>query len=199
MLLLLLFLVQACSQEVKFTDAKREGPVVILGDSLAVGKDVPEGKGFVPVLSERLDLEIVNLGINGITTKDSIPRVEAEVLPLKPSLVILELGGNDVLGKIEPAETKVNLQTMIDELQKEKIPILILGVRGGALKDKLAGHFESLASDNGLAYVPDILKGILTSPTLRVDYVHPNDKGHELIADRVEPVLRELCQKLGLL
>ena len=197
---LCLFLITAigCSQSVKFTDKARTGPIVILGDSLAEGYLVEKNEGFISVLSERLDIEIVNLGRKGATTAESLRRVDEEVLSLSPALVLLQLGGNDALQKVDPEVTKTNLQTMISQMHKQEIPILLLGVRGGLMSDKLAYAYEDLVSDNGLAYVSNILEGILTSPGLRVDNVHPNAKGHILIADRIEPVLKDLVQKLGL-
>ena len=198
LLIAAVFLFPACSPSIRFTEGPRTGPVVILGDSLAEGYDIEENENFVSVLSERLSLEIVNLGQKGITTAESVARVAEEVLPLNPALVIIELGGNDVLQKLDPASTKANLQKMVEAIQGEEIPILILGVRGGVLSDKLAEVFEDLADTHGLAYVPNILEGILTSPNLRVDNVHPNAAGHVLIADRVEPVLQSLLENLGL-
>ncbi len=182
----------------KFADQKRQGPIVVLGDSLAAGYELQDNEGFVALLSQRLGLDLVNLSVSGATTTDSLPRVAKEVLPLKPSLVIIELGGNDVLRKLDVAVTRENLQSMIDQIHATQTPVMILGVRGGVLSDKFADLFDSLAADNGLAYVPNILEGILTSPSLRVDNVHPNAEGHKVIADRVEPTLRALVEKMEL-
>jgi acyl-CoA thioesterase-1 len=195
---LCLLLIAGCSSKVKFTDKSRSGPIVILGDSLSEAYQLKPEFGFVALLGERLDVEIVNLGKKGNTTGESVPRVKEEVLPLKPSLVIIQLGGNDVLQKVDPAETRANFQKMIDEVHQESIPILLLGVRGGLMSDKFEDMFSELVSQNELAYVPDILDGILTSPGLRIDNIHPNKEGHILIADRVEPELKKLVDKLGL-
>jgi acyl-CoA thioesterase I len=199
LILIGLFLLCGCgSGKVKFADQKRSGPIVVLGDSLAAGYQLQEGESFVDLLGKRLKVEMVNLGVSGATTGDSLPRVAEEVIPLKPALVIIELGGNDALQKLDLEVTRKNLQSMVDQLHANQTPVLVLGVRGGVLSDKFADLFEELASENQLAYVPNILEGILTSPTLRVDNVHPNADGHKLIADRVEPTLRKLVQQLGL-
>lgn len=169
---------------------------MVLGDSLAEGYLAPPEASFPSVLEKRLEIELVNLGQRGATTADSVPRVKEEVLPLEPALVVLELGGNDALQKVDPEVTRANFQTMIDELHGAGVPILLLGVRGGLFKDKFADLYPELAEENGLAYVPDILDGILTSPTLRVDNVHPNAAGHQKIADKVEPELRRLLEQI---
>lgn len=191
------FLLVGCSKSVRFADSPKSGPVVVLGDSLSEGYDIEKSETFVSVLSKRTGLEIVNLGKKGATTAESLPRMEKEVLPLKPSLVIIELGGNDALQKVDRALTKKNLQTMIDKVHATKTPVLLLGVRGGLFSDKFAEMYEDLASSNEVAYVPDILEGILTTPSLRVDNIHPNAEGHKVLADRVEPTLKDLLKKIG--
>ena len=192
----LLFL-SGCSKNYQYTDTKKEGPVVILGDSLSEGVDIKTEETFVAVLSKRLGVEIVNLGKKGITTGESLPRIDKEVLPLKPALVIIELGGNDALQDVEPDVTQKNLQSMIDKVHATKTPVLLLGVRGGVFNDKFENMFEDLASSNDIAYVSDILAGILKNPGLKVDTIHPNAKGHEVLADRVEPTLRDVLKRIG--
>lgn len=190
----------ACSGgAVKFTDSPRQGPVVILGDSVANGYGLQEGEGFVDLLSKRLGIDIVNLGKNGNTTGASVERVGKEILPLKPSLVIIELGGNDALNKVALEETRSNLVKMIEELQNEKIPILLMGVRGGVFSDKYYELYNELADEYQLAYLADMLDGIMDNPSLKLDAIHPNAKGHLFLADRVEPVLRPLLQKIQII
>lgn len=195
---LLALLLVGCSQSsVRYAEGVREGPVVILGDSLAAGFEMQKGEGFVEVLSQRLGLEIVNLGKSGATTTDSLPRVAEEVLPLKPALVIIELGGNDALRKVDPTVTRQNLARMVSSIQAQGIPVMLIGVRGGLMSDKFAEMYTDLVSEYETAYVPDILGGILTSPDLRHDNIHPNAKGHQRLADKVEPELRRVLQAIG--
>ncbi len=187
-----------CSQgKIRHSDGHREGPVVILGDSLAAGFEMPKGAGFVEVLSQRLGVEITNLGQSGATTSDSLPRVAQDVLPLKPALVIIELGGNDALRKIDPKTTRANLAQMISEVQAQGVPVMLLGVRGGLMSDGFAGMYEELATEYETAYVSDILEGLLTRPELKHDSIHPNAKGHQRLADKVEPELRRVLQTIG--
>lgn len=180
----------------RYTDRPRSGPVVILGDSLAAAYELPAEQGFVALLSERLGTEIVNLGVSGQTTGSSLERLADEVLPLQPSLVILQLGGNDALQKIDREITESNLEAMVHRLHDERIPILVLGIRGGVVSDSYASMYRDLVRREGLGYVPNILEGILSNPSLRIDHIHPNAAGHERIADRVEPELRRLLERI---
>ncbi len=196
----LLFGILGCgSPKVRFAEKQRSGPIVVVGDSISAGFELPEGEGYVELLAQRLELPFVNLGVSGSTTEDALPRIAEEVLPLEPSIVIIQLGGNDALRKVEPSVTKSNLEAMIAELHAQQIPILLIGVRGGVVSDKLAEIYRDIASQQQVGLVPDILKGILTDPGLKLDSIHPNAKGHAVVADRVEPHVRRLAKQVGLL
>jgi acyl-CoA thioesterase-1 len=171
--------------------------VVILGDSLGAGYGVKEEEGFVALLGQRLGISITNLCRSGITTAESVPRVKEEVLPLKPALVMLELGGNDALQQVDQAKTRENLAAMIREIQAEGIPVILIGVRGGVVSDDYEGMYEGLAREYETGYVADLLDGVLTSPELKLDHIHPNAKGHIRLADRVEPELRRVWQAVS--
>ncbi len=175
----------------------RPGPIVILGDSLAAGVGSRGGqRGFVTRLSEKLGVEIVNRGVSGNSTQDGLERLETDVLALKPALVILELGGNDFLRRMDPDQTFANLETMIRRSQQEGAAVLVLGVRGGILGRSRGDRFREVARRHQAAYVPDILDGVFAHPALMADSIHPNDAGHEKIAARLEPVLRRLLEKM---
>jgi acyl-CoA thioesterase-1 len=183
--------------KVRHAEGKREGPVVLLGDSLGAGYELKPEEGFVSLLGQRLGITITNLSESGITTEASLPRIKEEVLPLKPSLVMLELGGNDALQRVEPAKTRQNLSQMIELLQAEGVPVILLGVRGGVFSDGFEGMYQELAEKYETGYVPDILDGIFTHPELKLDTIHPNAKGHVKIADLVEPELRRVWSAVG--
>ena len=106
-----------------------------------------------------------------------------------PCLTILLLGGNDILLRIPKRETFLNLGNMIDRIQTQDIGVLLVGVRGGILFDAFEGKFQDLAEEKGIPFVPNILEDILDNPDLMTDPFHPNDEGHQLIADRIESML----------
>lgn len=162
--------------------------IVVLGDSLSVGIGTsrPE-RGFVPMLSARLGVPIVNKGVSGDGTRDAKLRLEKDVLAENPDMVIILLGGNDNLKKIPREETFENLRTMITEIQSRGSIVVLLGVRGGFLTDHFANDFASLAKETGSLYIPDVLEGIIGNPALLSDEVHPNDRGYEKMVDKVAP------------
>ncbi len=176
----------------------RPGPIVVLGDSLAAGVGSKGQKGgFVAILSQRLGVEIVNRGVSGDSTADGLKRLDADVLALKPALVILELGGNDFLRRMDPDRTFANLEALIRRSQDSGAAVLVLGVRGGLLRNRGQNRFREVAERNQAAYVPDLLEGIFAHPALMADAIHPNDAGHQQIARRLDPILRRLLKRMG--
>jgi acyl-CoA thioesterase I len=177
--------IAACAREVP--QATRDGPIVAFGDSLIYGTG-SSGGGFVKQLEQRLGKPIANLGVPGNTTADGIARIN-EVLERRPAVVLLLLGGNDYLRQVPLDETFANLARIIERLQAEGIAVLLIGVRGGLIRDNFAEHYEELADRYGTAYVHDVLDDTLGVSGYMADQVHPNDEGYGVIADRVYPVL----------
>ncbi len=164
--------------------------IVALGDSLTegVGASTPENS-YVGVLERRLNITIVNRGVAGNTTADALARIDTEVTPLHPDIVIILLGGNDYLKKIPQQETFADLSRIIKKVQSEGAVVLLLGVRGGLLHDKFSDDFETLAQETGSLYVSNVLDGIFGNIKLMSDEVHPNDAGYMKMADKIAPTL----------
>lgn len=167
--------------------------IVAFGDSLIVGAGSTKGNDFVSELSKRVDTPIVNLGKRGDTTRDALLRLD-DVLESNPKIVLLLLGGNDYLQKIPKEETFSNLGIMIESIHKSGSIVILLGVRGGVLKDNFKGDFMALSKKYSTAFVPNVLDDIFGHPDLMFDTIHPNDLGYEIIAERIHPILSDLLE-----
>lgn len=167
--------------------------IVAFGDSLVEGVGSTKGNDFVSLLSDTTGESIQNLGVSGDTTRDGLARVD-EVLNLKPKIVLLLLGGNDYIKKIPKEETFSNLEKIITQIQEEGSIVILLGVRGGVIRDEYKDDYKALAKKTGSAYVPNVLEGLFGRSNLMYDAIHSNDAGYKIIAERVEPVLLELLK-----
>ncbi len=171
------------------------GEWVAFGDSLTAGVGAAEGGDFPSQLAKRLGLKIRNLGVPGHTTADGLARV-AEAVQLRPRVVLLCLGGNDTLRSVPAEQTFANLGALIDHFHQAGSFVVLLGVRGGGLTDGKAKRFEQLAKAKRVLLVPNILEGILFSPSLMADQIHPNDRGYAKITERLEETLLPLLSRL---
>jgi acyl-CoA thioesterase-1 len=183
--------------------------VLAFGDSLYAGYGLKRGESLPDAIQERLrakgiDARIVNAGVSGDTTADGRRRLAYTLdrLERAPDLVLLGLGGNDVLRQIPPTETRANLTAMLDELKKRKIPVVLTGMMAPPnLGPDFAGRFNAiypeLATRYGATLDPFILQGVIGNRALMLpDGVHPNAVGVTRIADRVAPVVERAIGKL---
>ncbi len=167
--------------------------IIAFGDSLVFGTGATKGNDFVSLLSQRIGQPIVNVGHPGDTTADGLARLH-DIDRYKPKVVLLLLGGNDYLRRVKSEETFANLGKIIDDLHKRGAIVLLLGIRGGVLRDNFDAEFKKLHTTYQTAYVSNVLDGLLGDQTLMSDNIHPNDLGYAKVADRVEPVLKQLLR-----
>ncbi len=172
--------------------SRQQRPIIAFGDSLVEGLGASKNRNWVSLLSARSHIPILNKGQRHDTTRSALTRLEKDVLLHNPLLTILLLGGNDILFRIPKKETFLNLSHMIDRIQNQEIGVLLVGVRGGILIDAFEGKFQTLAKEKGIPCIPNILEDILDDPGLMTDPLHPNDDGHQIIADRIEGMLGQV-------
>lgn len=168
--------------------------IVAFGDSLIAGYGSTAGNDLISDLSARIGQPIINMGHKGDTSAEGLARIEP-VLATDPKIVILLFGGNDFLQNVKADVTFNNLAKMIDAIQNRGSAVLLLGVRGGLFTDIYEQRFAVLAQTKHAAFVPNVLSGLIGKEGYMYDPVHPNDSGYSLIADRVEPVLRDMLKK----
>ncbi len=161
------------------------GVVVALGDSLTYGTGAQLGEDWPSVVSRRCSCTIINKGVPGDTTADAYARLEADVLALNPNMVIVGLGGNDILQQHPREQMFKNLRQVVDEVQKSGAMVVILGLNGFPLGGNLTSGYSDLAKQTGSVYVPNILGGIFTDSRLKSDQFHPNAAGYELMAEKI--------------
>jgi len=171
--------------------------ILALGDSLTAGYGLDPGQGFAAQLQKALgekgvQADVIDGGVSGDTTAGGLSRLDW-ALADKPDLVIVELGANDMLRGIDPAETRANLDAMLAKLKAAKTRVLLAGMRAAPnLGADYAGTFEAiyrdLAAKYGVALYPFFLEGVAADPSLnQPDGMHPNEAGVAEIVRRILP------------
>lgn len=170
--------------------------VVFFGDSITQGYGVRPEESFPALVARDLGLATyVNAGVPGDTTAAGLARLGRDVLSHRPRLTLVELGGNDFLRRVPLEETMQNLDGIVKTLITEGTMVVILEVNAGLMGDPYLQGYRAVAQRHGAVLVEDILKGILSQPDLKGDPIHPNARGHRVIADRVVKVLRPLLRE----
>ncbi len=174
-----------------------------LGDSLTAGYGLPPADGFTSQLQVALQkagvpATVRNGGITGDTSAQGKARLlwGLRGLGVKPDLVILELGANDMLRGMPPSQTAANLDAIMDELKRRQIRVLVAGMRaapnmGPAYARGFDPIYPRLAKRYGARFYPFFLDGVAADMTLlQADGMHPNAKGVSIIVGRILPSVR---------
>jgi lysophospholipase L1-like esterase len=165
--------------------------IIFFGDSLVRGVGASPGRDVASILSRRLRVPIVNAGRSGDTTGAALARLDAAVLSRRPRVVVVLLGGNDILRRVPRRQTIDNLEAIVTRIRERGAGVVLASVEIGILSAG-RGDYEALAERTASALVPDVLDGVFGRQDLMADGIHPNNRGYEIIADRIEPALRDL-------
>ncbi len=174
--------------------------IVCLGDSITAGAGASAGHGYVDVLAERLGRPVVNAGVSGNTAAEGLARLP-QVIEQSPWLVIVELGGNDILRQVPMERTEEDLSQIVRGLLEARaLPVLV--AVGGPFSGRRADMYDRVGKRFRVPVVRDALRQIPLDPALKADEVHPNDQGHArlaaAVAETVEPLLAERRKRYGL-
>jgi acyl-CoA thioesterase-1 len=200
--LFILAVLVACPARAIATDT-----ILLIGDSLSAAYGIPADEGWVTLLQQRLETEhypfrLVNASISGDTTAAALARLPRALETHQPSIVILQLGGNDGLRGLSLAELKQNLATMIDMAASRRASSLLLGVHlppnyGRRYTERFHSVYHELARETRTPLVASLVDGIGNrSELMQADGIHPNRQAQPLIAERVwvelEPMLEHV-------
>jgi acyl-CoA thioesterase-1 len=178
--------------------------ILALGTSLTQGYGLPPGTEFTAVLQEKLksagvDTTIVNAGVSGDTSADGLSRLDWSLAD-NPKAAIIELGSNDALRGLAPAQTEKNLTAILAKLKAAHVAVLLCGMRAPRnLGPEYAAQFDAiyprLAKQYGVLFYPFILDGVALNPKLnQADGIHPNPAGVRIIVDRILPDVLRLAK-----
>ncbi len=179
--------------------------IVAFGNSLTAGLGVPPDQSYPARLQRTLDAagygyRVVNAGVSGETTAGGARRV-SWILKNKPTIVILELGGNDGLRGLSLQETKANLERIIQQLQKASVTVVLAGMKlppnyGKDYTDGFESLYQALAKQYRLTLIPFFLDGVAGSSSLnQADGIHPTGEGYRIIVEKILPTLEPLLER----
>jgi acyl-CoA thioesterase-1 len=190
-----------------FATAQADAPVILVfGDSISAGYGLPRlDQGWVALLHAKLEqqgygYQVINASVSGETTQGGLARLPRALALHHPSLVILELGGNDGLRALPVTDMRGNLARMIDLSTAAGAKVLLLGMRippnyGPAYSEQFGAAYADLARSKGVASVPFLLDGVaLNAGLMQADGIHPNPAGQPRLLENVWPALVPLLK-----
>lgn len=180
--------------------------ILIMGDSISAAYGMEQSESWPALLSDRLkedgySYRVFNSSITGDTTEGGLTRLGRLLESQKPTIVIVELGGNDGLRGLSLDVTRSNLQAMISDSMEAGASVILAGIQlppnyGLTYTERFAAMYDELAAESGAALIPFILEDIALDPELmQDDGIHPNVQAQPVLLEHVWKVLLPLIDK----
>jgi acyl-CoA thioesterase-1 len=177
--------------------------IMVFGDSLSAGYGLPQGKGWVDLLRQRLERDgysyrVVNASISGDTSLGGRSRLPDALTQHRPAVVVLELGANDGLRGQSIADLRDNLLRMIRASHAQGAKVVLVGMRippnyGPDYTKKFQDAFVEVSREAHAPLVPFLLEGIADKRDLfQADGLHPTVAAQTVLLDNVWPRLQPL-------
>ncbi len=180
--------------------------ILFFGDSLTAGYGLSENKAFPALIGENLirtglPFKTINGGVSGETTRGGLKRVDW-LLKAKPDVVFLALGANDGLRGLDVLETRKNLERIIARFQKEDVSVVLAGMEipvnyGARYRNSFRRIYPDLAKKFNVPLYPFLLRDVALVTDLNLsDGIHPNERGHAIIARNVFNFIQPILNKM---
>ena len=164
--------------------------VLAFGDSLTYGTGAAPQEAYPNVLAKLVNRTVVGAGVPGETTTDGLERLPAVLDEIKPRLLLLCMGGNDMLRKSDPASIEANLRAMVQMAKARGIGVALIGVPTPEMFGSPPEFYGRLAKELSLPLENKVMQEVLFDHGLKSDSIHPNAKGYRRIAEAVAELLR---------
>ena len=174
--------------------------VLIFGDSLSAGFGIDVDQSWAALLQARLEAQgyehrVVNASISGETTEGGVARIQSALERFSPSLIILELGGNDGLRGFPPERLRGNLEKIVATSKDSGAAVVLLGIRiplnyGPRYSEAFENTFREVAEEQEIPWIEFFMEGIAMNEALmQDDGIHPNTEAQPLLLDNAWPII----------
>ena len=196
-LILLSLILINCSENNKLENVNK---ILLFGDSLMSGYGLKENQALYLILENDLkeagyNIKVINGSVSGDASEDGLVRIKEYTFNDDIDLIILGLGANDMLRRVNPDQIESNLRKIIEIIKTENIKIILAGMKaspanGLVYKKKFDNIFPKLAKEYGLNLIPFLLKKVALNPKLnQSDGIHPNYEGAKVISETIKEIL----------
>ncbi len=187
-----ILLLAACGEKVPTLPAVGTAETILaFGDSLTYGTGAAENESYPAVLGQLIGRTVVRDGVPGEVTAQGLERIDAALEEHRPKLVILCLGGNDLLRQVPDAQIAGNLRRMVQKIRASGAAVVLVGVPRPQLLGAPPEFYAEIARESGIPYERRALKEILYDRDLKSDPIHPNARGYRRLAEAIAELLKK--------
>ena len=164
--------------------------IVAFGDSLTYGTGADDNESYPVFLEPLIGRRVIRAGVPGEVTSAGLARLPEVLDEHKPQLLILCLGGNDLLRRMDEGALASNLRAMIRIARDRGIGVVLVAVPRPALLTSAPGFYTQIASEMRVPLEADVLKNVLFDQSLKSDPIHPNANGYRKLAEALAKLLK---------
>jgi acyl-CoA thioesterase I len=184
------FLLAACDRAPTLPKLNSHDVIVAFGDSLTHGTGASEDTAYPAVLAALTGRTVINAGVPGDTTASALQRLPEVLAEHQPRLVLLCLGGNDMLRKHPQATTENNLRLLVQTIRASGAEVMLIAVPEPKLFGGAPGFYARLAEEMQLPLEREVFSDVLKDNRLKSDPIHANAAGYRVVAERLAEFLR---------
>jgi acyl-CoA thioesterase-1 len=185
------FLLAACDRAPTLPRLSPQDVIVAFGDSLTRGTGASDATAYPAVLATLTGHTVINAGVPGDTTESGLQRLPGVLDEYKPRLVLLCLGGNDMLRKQPAARTESNLRLLVQTIRASGANVVLIGVPEPKLFGSAPDFYTRVAEDMQLPLEREAFNDVLKDNRLKSDPIHANAAGYRRVAERLNAFLHE--------
>ena len=189
--IVLAVLMSGCGSGPKLPPLSADAVILAFGDSLTAGTGASAETSYPAVLNRLSGRKVINAGVPGETTAGGIARLEETLEREKPVMVILCLGGNDFLQRLDQEKAEQNIRAMVSKIRERGVAVVLIGVPRIGFGLEVPEWYGKVAKDNKIPYEGKVLAKILGDSSLKSDAVHPNAAGYERLAIGIDSLLKK--------
>lgn len=199
LILIVVLVLLACAEKYPPQPTITQGStVLILGDSLSFGTGAKPEEAYPTLLEKTTGWHIVNAGIPGDTTSGGFQRLPDLLETHQPKLLLIELGGNDLLRQVSVKQVEENLKSIIAQAKALGVPVALVAIPEispfMAAVGNLSDHplYARVAEEMQVPLVTDVFSDVLSKRDLKSDQIHPNAEGYAVVASGMRKALKAL-------
>lgn len=186
-----LALLAACDRAPQLPRLAPSDVIVAFGDSLTYGTGASSETAYPAVLEKLSGRTVINAGVPGETTAEGLQRLPDVLSAHQPRLVLLCLGGNDMLRNQNHSAVEANLRQMIQTIRAAGAQVVLIGVPEPKLFSGIPPLYETLADEFNLPYEGEVFNDVLKNPKLKSDPIHANAAGYRMVAEHLMQLLQD--------
>ncbi len=170
------------------------GTIIAFGDSLTAGQGANSTESYPAVLGEFIGIDIVNAGKNGDTLQSALERLDGEVLEQKPQVVIMTLGGNDIMRRVSVEQSVEAAAAIFTKLIGAGAMVIFIEIDPPLFASKRMKAIRAVAEPLGVVWLDGITTGLWGNSKVMADNIHPNAAGYRIMAERIHEKLKNVLK-----